>query len=214
MDLMSMLQQQLSGDTLSSISQQVGASEEQTTQASNGIFAALLGGLANNASTPQGLESLSAALDKDHDGSVLDDLLGLVTGSSQANPRATNGTGMLGHILGNNQEQVAQQISQSSGLNMGQIMKLMPILAPIVMAVIGRMKNNAGNANSGMSGSVMFDLAKILMGSAQSAASQGGFGDLIGSVLGGVMGQQAQSSQQATAGGGLLGTIFGKLFKK
>ncbi|MFN8329682.1 MAG: hypothetical protein U0T81_00435 [Saprospiraceae bacterium] len=43
-------------------------------------------------------------------------------------------------------------------------------------------ENNAGNANSGMSGSVMFDLAKILMGSAQSAASQGGFGDLVGSV--------------------------------
>ncbi|MFN8329681.1 MAG: DUF937 domain-containing protein [Saprospiraceae bacterium] len=72
---------------------------------------------------------------KDYDGSVLDDLLGLVTGSSQANPRATNGTGMLGHP-GNNQEQVAQQISQSSGLNMGQIMKLMPILAPIVMAAV------------------------------------------------------------------------------
>lgn len=214
MDLMSMLQQQLSGDALRSISQQLGASEEQTTQASNGIFAALLGGLANNASTPEGLQSLSSALDKDHDGSILDDLLGIITGSNNANPRATNGVGMLGHILGNNQEQVAQQISQNSGLNMSQIMKLMPILAPIVMAVIGRMKYSAGNANSGMTGGVMFDLAKILMGSAQSAASQGGIGDLLGSVLGGVMGQQAQTAQNAPTGGGLLGTIFGNLFKK
>jgi hypothetical protein len=107
--------------------------------------------------------------------------------------------------LGDRQEVAAQQISQSSGLNMGQIMKLLPILAPIVMSVLGRAKSSGGLDLGG--------LANILMGSAQNAQS-GGFGDLIGSVLGGVIGggQQQQQPQQQQSGGDLFGQILGGIF--
>ncbi|MFZ1256711.1 MAG: DUF937 domain-containing protein [Saprospiraceae bacterium] len=214
MDLMQVLQGQLNGDLLNQISQTIGADEKQTEIATNGIFAALVGGLANNASTTNGLSSLTSALDRDHDGSVLDDLMGMVGTMMQRQVTgANNGIGMLGHILGDKQDQVAQQVSQSSGLNMSQIMKLMPILAPIVMAVIGKLRNSSSN-EAGSSGG-LGDLASILMGSAQSAQS-GGFGDLIGTVLGGVLGgsqePQVQNTQQNS--GGLLGTIFGNIFKK
>ncbi len=207
MDLMQLLQSQLSGPALQQISQQIGASEEQTAIASNGIFAALLGGLANNTTSSDGISSLVSALDKDHDGSIMDDLAGYVGGmlSGSASP-ALNGSGILGHILGSKQEQVAQHVSQSSGLDLSQIMKLMPILAPIVMGAIGKMRNNA-NGGQGMG---LSDLASILMGSAQSA-QQGGFGDLIGNVLGGVLGNSGPTPQ---SGGGLLGKIFGAVFKR
>lgn len=210
-----MLQEQMSGDLIQQLSQQVGANEQQTAQAAKGIFGALIGGLANNASTPSGLNALSSALDKDHDGSIMDDLLGLVTGNSTLNPRAVNGNGILKHVLGGNQEQVANQISQSSGLNMNQIMKLMPIIAPIVMGLIGKMRSNTQQNNSGGG---MLDLAQILMGSAQSAQG-GGLGNILGTVLGGVLNnQQAQQQipqrQVPQQPGGLLGTIFGKLFGK
>lgn len=206
---MEILQGQLSDDMLEQMSQQIGADKGQTAVAANGIFATLLGGLANNASTESGLASLGAALDRDHDGSVLDDLMGMVGGMMQGNttesaPSALNGAGILGHILGDRQEVAAQQISQSSGLNIGQIMKLMPILAPIVMGVLGRAKNSGGLDLGG--------LANILMGSAQSAQS-GGFGDLIGSVLGGVLGG-GQQGQQQQGGGGLFGQILGGIFGK
>ena len=206
MDLMQLLQGQLSDDLLGQMSNQIGADKQQTAMAANGVFATLLGGLANNASSEGGLASLGAALDRDHDGSILDDLMGMVGGmmqnDQQTSSSALNGSGILGHILGDRQEVAAQQISQNSGLNMSQVMKLMPILAPIVMGVLGRAKNQGGLDMGGLAG--------ILMGSAQNAQS-GGFGDLIGSVLGGVLGG---GQQQQASGGGLLGNILGGIFGK
>ena len=209
MNLMEILQGQLSDDMVGQLSQQIGAEKEQTAAAANGIFATLLGGLANNASTENGLASLASALDRDHDGSILDDLIGMVGGMPQsagASSNALNGAGILGHILGDRQETAAQQISQNSGLNVNQIMKLMPILAPIVMGVLGRAKSSGGLD--------LGSLANILMGSAQNAQS-GGFGDLLGNVLGGVLGGgQPQQPQQPQSSGGLFGQILGGIFGK
>lgn len=213
MDLMQVLQSQLQGPLLHQISQQIGASEEATNSAAQGVFAALLGGLAHNSSSEQGLNALNNALQNDHDGSALEDIAGFLGNILHAGPenRAANGEGILGHILGAKQPQVTQQLSQSSGLNMSQIMKLLPILAPIVMSVIGKMRNSQPNQNSASGG---FDLASILMGTVQSA-QKGGFGDLIGSVLGDVLaGQQQRTAPKSSAGGGLFGRILGALLKK
>lgn len=209
MNLMDILQGQLSDDMIGQLSQHIGAEPEQTATAAQGIFATLLGGLANNASDEGGLSSLASALDRDHDGSVLDDLAGLVGGMMGGNTQqssATNGLGILGHILGDRQESAAEQIGQSSGLSMGQVMKLMPILAPIVMSVLGRAKNQGGLDLGGLAG--------VLMGGAQNA-QQGGFGDLIGSVLGSVLGGgQQQQQQQQSSGGDLLSSVLGGIFGK
>lgn len=214
MDLMQLLKDQVSGQVMEQISQQVGAEPQQAASAADGIFASLLGGLANNAASPAGLQALMGALDKDHDGSVIDDLMGMVTGNAQAaNPNAVNGVGILGHILGDQQENVAQQVSESSGLNASQVMKMMPILAPIVMGLLGKMKNGGlqtagAQADNGFG---MDDLAGVLMGAATGAAQQNGMGNIIGAVLGQVLGGQ-QGQQQS--GGGLLGSIIGGMFKK
>ena len=145
---MDILQGQLSDDMLGQISQHIGAEPAQTATAANGIFATLLGGLANNASSESGLTGLAGALDRDHDGSVLDDLMGMVGGMIQNQGQgagASDGLGILGHILGDRQEVAAQQVSQSSGLDMGQVMKLMPILAPILMGVLGKAKSQSNH---------------------------------------------------------------------
>ena len=210
MNLMDVLQGQISDDMLGQLSDHIGAAPEQTAQATSGIFATLLGGLANNASNEGGLSSLSAALDRNHDGSVMDDLMGMLGGMMQGgsqNSPATNGVGILGHILGDRQEAAASQIGQSSGLSMSQVMKLMPILAPIVMNVLGKAKSSGGLDLGG--------LASVLMGSAQSAQQQSGMGDLIGSVLGSVLGGgQPQAQGQPQQSGGLLGGLLGGLFGK
>lgn len=210
MNFLEILQNQLSDDVLGHLSNQIGAEKEQTASAANGIFTALVGGLAGHASTENGLSGLGAMLDADHDGSILDDLMGMVSGMTQggdqsadSNPVAANGFGIISHILGDKQEATAQHISQSSGLSIGQIMKLMPILAPIVMGVIGKARNQGG---IGMS-----DIAGILMGTTQNA-QQGGMGDMIGNILGSVMGggnQPQQQNQPNDMIGNILGNIFG-----
>ncbi len=202
-----MLQSQLSGEVLQQLSQQIDAPPQQTAEAANDIFAALLGGLAGNAAASQnGLQSLLSALDRDHDGSILDDLAGMIAAMANNNQSATgalNGAGILNHVLGDKQGDVAQQISERVGLSMQQVMKLMPLLAPIVMAVIGRARQSSGLDVGG--------LLQTLLGSAQSAQQSSPVGDLVGALLSGALsGQQASLPQ----GGGLLGQLLGGLFGK
>jgi hypothetical protein len=156
----------------------------------------LLGGLANNASQEGGLGSLLGALDRNHDGSVLDDVMGLI-GSGGQGAGASDGMGILGHVLGGNQEAVAQQVSERSGLDMSQVMKLMPILAPIVMGALGKMRSQGGLS--------LEDLPGLLMGTAQNSAQNSGMGDLLGSVLGNVLGGDGNNKGGL---GGLLGGLF------
>lgn len=206
MNLMDILQGQLSDEMVGQLSEHIGAEPQQTAQAANGIFATLIGGLANNASTEGGLASLGNALDRDHDGSMLNDLAGMVGGLLQGggqDSRATNGMGMLSHILGGRQEAAAEQIGQSSGLNAGQIMKLLPILAPIVMSVLGKAKSSGGLD--------LGSLAGVLMGGSQQAQQQDGMGDMLGNILGSVLGG---GQQQQSQGGGLLNSVLGGLFGK
>ena len=208
MNLMDVLKGQLSDDMLHQLSNHIGAEPEQTSAAAQGVFATLLGGLANNASTETGLSSLGSALDRNHDGSMLDDLMGMVGGMLRGGNTSADmdGEGIVGHVLGDRQEVAAEQISQKSGLNIGQVIKLLPILAPIVMNVLGKTKRSGGLD--------LGSLAGILMGSAQQTQQQGGMGDLIGSVLGGVLGrgQQQQEEDQAPSSGGGLADVLGGIF--
>lgn len=201
---MQLLQGQLDDNVLGQLSDQIGADKEQTAVAANGIFATLLGGLANNAASEGGLNSLASALDRNHDGSVLDDVVGMVGGLLQSGGQgdgATNGMGILNHVLGGQQEVAAQQISQNSGLSVSKVMQLMPVLAPIVMGVLGKMRSQEGIQIS--------DLPGLLLGGAQSGAQQSGMGDLLGSLLGGVLGGGGGQQQSSGGLGGLLGKIFG-----
>src|SRR5688500_3551918 len=86
------------------MSQQVGAEPDAVNNAIQLALPAILSGLANNAATPQGAESLNNALEQDNHSSVLDNLGGLGSlifgGQQPAPPREADGGGILGHIFG------------------------------------------------------------------------------------------------------------------
>src|SRR5690606_10169016 len=134
------------GAALNEISQNVGAEPSMVNSAIQMALPMILNSLANNASTPTGAQSLDNALSKDHDGSILNNLGGLGSlifggGQQQAAPSPQlNAGGILGHILGGNQGQVVQQVSNNSGLNMGQVAQILMFLAPIVMGYLGQQK--------------------------------------------------------------------------
>jgi hypothetical protein len=152
MDIMQLLQGQMTDDVINQLSQETGASPEQAQTAASGIFSTLLGGLAKNAQTPQGASGILSALDRDHDGSVLNDVMGLLSGSAQANPSALNGAGILQHVLGGQQQGAAQMISQASGMDKGGVMNMMMKLAPIVMGTLGQARQQQGFDASGLAG--------------------------------------------------------------
>jgi hypothetical protein len=168
------------------ISQNVGAESSLVNTAVQMALPALINGLANNASTPEGAEKLNNALEEHHDGSILDNIGGLAGmifggGQSEPPPQADAG-GILGHILGGSQGQVAQDVSQKTGLGMGQVAQILMFLAPIVMGYLGRQKQQQGVGADGLGG-----LLGGLLGNAQSqtapSGSGGGSGGIINSVL-------------------------------
>lgn len=141
MNIDGLLGQVLSGDNLSAISQSIGADEGTTSSAIQAALPLIVGGLARNASSEGGASALAGALDRNHDGSVMDDIAGFVMGGGA---QQSNGAGILGHIFGDRQDAVHEGVSQASGLDMGTVARLLPILAPIVMGYLGRQKQEQG----------------------------------------------------------------------
>lgn len=148
LNLQELVQQQLGGGGLQQLSQQIGADPETTSNAISTALPMLLGGMARNTQSPEGASSLLAALDRDHDGSVLDDVVGFLGGGGASSV----GSGILGHIFGDRRETVEAGISQASGLDLSQVAQLLPLLAPIVMGALGRTQRQQGLDSGSLAG--------------------------------------------------------------
>jgi len=148
--LIDLIQQQLDDNTVSQLSQQLGADPNTTRQAVPAALTALLGGLSHNVQQPGGAQSLASALG-DHDGSILNNFGGIL-----GNPSAVqaDGGGILGHIFGNHQPAVASQVGQRTGLNQAQAIRLLMLLAPFVLGYLSRQRRQQqqqpGSAGGGI----------------------------------------------------------------
>ena len=172
MSVLDMLTQQLGDTEIRQISQQIGADEGTTAQAVSGALPMLLSALSRNAGLAGGADSLLSALDRDHDGDIMDDLAGFLGGS----PTEGNGGPMLGHILGDKQGQVETGLGRMSGLNSQSIGSLLSILAPVVMGALGRTQKQQGLDAPALAGVLDQDRQRI----EQSAPQEMG---LLGRLL-------------------------------
>jgi hypothetical protein len=77
--LLNVLRHQLDPQTVSSMADTIGADTSSTKTAVMAALPLLVGALSRNANaSPEGAQALDAALERDHDGSILDDLGGLL----------------------------------------------------------------------------------------------------------------------------------------
>ena len=167
MDLSELLNSSIGQSVVRSVAGQLGVNENQASSAVNIAIPAILAGMTRNAQSPDGAASLNNALESKHDGSLLDNLMGMLQGSTQS--LQSDGDGILGHVFGNKRPAIEQGIAQKSGISMDKIGPLLAILAPIVMAYLGKEKR-------------------------QTNTGAGGLGDLLGGLLGGGNQQQSRSS--------------------
>ena len=147
--LIDLVNEQLDDNAVSQLSQQLGVDPNTTRQAVPAALTALLGGLSHNAAQPAGAQQLLGALEKDHDGSVLDNLGGLLGGGGAQ--LGQQGAGILGHIFGNRQPAVATQVGRASGLDAATAGRLMMMLAPLVLGALGRAQRQRGLDSGGLS---------------------------------------------------------------
>lgn len=165
----------------------------------------------------QEAEALNSALEKDHDGSILNN-------PAQATDRQQEGNSILDHIFGGQKDQVENQLSQKTGISMDKIGPILGMLAPLIMGYIGKEKQSNGVNSGGGLGDL---LGGILGGAQQQAQAEPSnpLNDILGSVLGGgssqssgnplndilgsVLGGGGSQKQQQGGLGGLLGSILG-----
>jgi len=140
--LIDLVNERLDDHAVSQLSQQLGVDPNTTRQAVPAALTALLGGLSHNAAQPAGAQQLLGALEKDHDGSVLDNLGGLLGGGGAQ--LGQQGAGILGHIFGNRQPAVATQVGRASGLDAATAGRLLMMLAPLVLGALGRAQRQRG----------------------------------------------------------------------
>ena len=131
--MIELLMGMLSGDILDKISEQVGIPKGKAQQALPDIMAVLTGALAKNSSRKQGAKALSNVLAKDHDGSILNNIIDYIS-----NYQSGKGSGILGHVLGDNKPAVEQGLSKKTGLDMGTIRNLLTMAAPLIMGMLGK----------------------------------------------------------------------------
>ncbi|MCB0662494.1 MAG: DUF937 domain-containing protein [Saprospiraceae bacterium] len=193
MDLMDLMQGQLSQGLLDQLSNQIGVDDKQkTATAATGIISTLMTAMAKNAQNPQGAASLANALEKDHDGSILDNISGLLNGNiGQTNQRAANGEGIIKHILGERQNGAVNMISQMSGLDSNKTSNLMTMLAPILMGMLGQQKKQQGLDVGGIASLLMNNVqqgqgSNPLMDMATRFLDQDGDGSVVDDILGGL----------------------------
>jgi hypothetical protein len=161
---------------LSSIAQQLGVSETEARRGAEALLPSVLGGLKKQAQgQPTGLDGLGGLLDQLGGGGLLDNLL------SPAPTDVGAGNAVLGQIFGSKEvsRAVAQDASQSSGLDPALLRKMLPLLAMLVTGFMAKRSSGESTAQE---------------------AGGGGLGGLLGGLLGGKQGGGGGM-------GGLLGML-------
>ncbi len=208
--ILDLLSSDLGKQLISGASAQTGQSEDKTANVLSMALPVILGAMQRNAATPQGAQSLNNALeDSRHDGSILDQLGGLLGGGSTDSNLLNDGAGILKHVLGGNQQNVEQNISKTSGVDAGSVAQIIKMAAPILMGVLGsqKRKDNVGQGGIGdLLGSVLGKNTNHDQSFLESLLDADGDGSVIDDVAGMVMG----GNKKKGGLGGLLGGLFGR----
>ena len=149
----------LQGQDLEKLAQQVGGSSKEVRNGAAAALPAILAAVNKNANNSEKAQGLNKALEQ-HDGSVLNNL-----GSYLQNPDLKDGAGILNHLFGGNTQNVANAISQSSGLDTQGSIKILETLAPLVLGVLGQQKKENNLDAQGIS-----DLTSKLSSSLEGAS--------------------------------------------
>ncbi|MCB0735110.1 MAG: DUF937 domain-containing protein [Flavobacteriales bacterium] len=200
MNITQILMDQIGEGGLSAMANKVGADKQQTAKAMEGILPTLLGAMSTNTQSSNGASGLLGALDRDHDGSILDDIGGFI-GHSDQGP----GDGILKHVLGDNRSSIENGLSNRTGMQSDQIGNLMKMAAPILMGYLGKQRRQTESNG--------FDLGGIssMLGGLAGEADRGtdlDLGDIMNTV-GGLLGGSGSSGQKSGGIGGMLGKLFG-----
>ena len=206
--IMNLLGGDLGTSLIEGLSNQTGQSKSNTNNLLNMAMPVLLQAMQRNASSPKGAAGLMGALSNKHDGSILDNL-GAVFSGSNSNAVQEDGGKILGHVFGNRQQNIQNALSKQSGMDASSVSQILKIAAPVVMGLLGKqqrqtsVRDTSGLTNmlSGLIGGNFHNNNQSFIESILDADNDGSIvDDVAGAVLG----------KNNNALGGLLGKLFNK----
>jgi hypothetical protein len=175
-ELFDLIKGNMSDDILDQLGSQVGLNDrKKTEEAATGAFSVLLDAMQRNAQDKKSAEALNNALEKDHDGSIFDDLMGYVSGKTNQPERTVNGAGILKHVLGGKQSGVIDMLGKMTGMDKSSAGNLLIKVAPLVMGALGKQKKTQGLDTGGL-----FDM---LTKTVEPQRQNSPFGGLLNAVL-------------------------------
>ena len=113
-----------------------------------------------------------------------------------------DGSAILGHVLGAKQGRVEQGLAKTSGLDMGQVSKLLAMAAPLVLGALGKQQQQRGMDADGLSALLGGERQTL----EQKAPAEMG---LLGSLLDSDGDGDVDMQDIAKKGLGMLGGLFG-----
>lgn len=206
--ILHLLNSDLGKSVVSGVADQTNQPQSKTQEVLTMALPVLMTAMKRNASSPEGAQGLLNAISTQHDGSILNNLSGLFGGGVDDNVM-TDGSKILGHVLGNKQSNVENAISAKSGIDAGSVAQILKIAAPILL---GMLSNQAKQQNVNSPGGLEGLLGGLLKGGSQqndqsfleSILDANKDGSIIDDVAGMVMGNDKKKDGL----GGVIGGLF------
>lgn len=201
---MSEIDEILSQVPMDQVAAALGVDQGEAEEVTRTAIPALLGGMQANAADPDGAASLMSAVEQ-HDTSAL--------GADLDQIDTQDGERIVHNVFG---EQTPDVMARLGGATPGEgstlIQKLLPIIAPIVMAYLAKKLQGAtGGGTAAATDDPMGGLGGMLPQREVPPGGAGGAGvGGLGDVLGGMLGGGATGSGGSAQGGG-IGDILGQV---
>ena len=174
MDLVNILGSLAGNDTVNEISKKFNIDTNKVSSVITSALPTLVGAMQKNASTESGAAALAKALG-DHAGNAGSML------SNLKNVDLNDGSKILGKILGSNASSIFDKIGKQTGTTSGQVNNILSSIAPAMLNLIGKLKNNNNTGNDAL-GAL---LGSVLGGGSNSGSGMGGILGGLGKLFGG-----------------------------
>jgi hypothetical protein len=150
----------------------------------------ILGGLKRQKDERGGAPRVDHILNKYGSPDALDNIHDLF----QTRARETQPDPRLGGLVGESGIQASEMLSEKFGLDSNTVMKIIPMIAPLVLGFLTRKRDQQGLGSQGIAslldqdgdGSVLDDVAGFLMQNLSGSSSQRR-GNVLGNLLGGLL---------------------------
>ena len=207
-NLLNLFKDQLSDDVLGNVSSLLGGEQKDTIQ--KGLMAAapaLLGGIMDKASSPEGAKSIFSMLG---DGSTVDNLASTIgVGGVQSEGFLNKGLDFVKNILGEKASGVIDLVSSVSGMGKDSSSSILNVAGSVLGGVLGKQKASGMDLGSFVGllsnqGSFLDKFAPAGLASLLGLSSFSGISDKLGSLASGALGFAGNTGKAAVDGAGKI----------